>query len=482
MIGLVVNPVAGVGGPAGLAGSDGADVQSLALARGARSRVQERTALALRVLAAQHPGLVVATAAGAMGADAVRAAGLVPRVVYPASGAGTGEHAGTGESGAGSPDLARTPVLEHATDAADTSRAVAAVAAAGADLILVVGGDGTLRDAVAGLGASVSGSTTPEHHAVEAGSGAIPAETVADLRSSGGVAPFMTPQEAAAGARSGADPSGTGPILRNSEQEAPAPAEAHGPAAERMPAVLGIPAGVKMYSPVFAVSPRAAGAIAAEWVAQGGLPVEEREVLDIDEAAMRRARVDPALYGFLRVPYRSGRTQARKAATPATEAAAVEAAARGAVARMRPGIRYLLGPGGTTAEVARQLGVEGSPLGVDVVLDGIVIKTAASERELLAEIAEGPAQAIVTVIGGQGFLLGRGNQQLSASVLRALGDDPLLVVAPEQKLLDLHGRALIVDTGDPELDARLAGHVRIITGVGTSSLYAVTAPELAPTQ
>ena len=83
------------------------------------------------------------------------------------------------------------------------------------------------------------------------------------------------------------------------------------------------------------------------------------------------------------------------------------------------------------------------------------------------------------MIGGQGFLLGRGNQQLSASVIRALGDDPLIVVAPEQKLIDLHGRPLIVETGDPELDARLAGHIRIVTGPGTSSLYAVAAPDLA---
>lgn len=388
MIGLVVNPVAGVGGPAGLAGSDGADVQRLALARGARSRVQERALIALTTLAERHPGLVVATAAGRMGADAVRAAGLVPRAL-----------GGVAEG--------RT-----ATDAGDTSRAVAALAAAGVDLILVVGGDGTLRDAVAGLGA---------------------------------VDPACMPEPGA-----------------------------------QLPAVLGVPAGVKMYSPVFAVSPRAAGAIAADWVDRGGLPTDEREVLDIDEGAMRRARVEPTLYGMLRVPYRAGRTQARKAPTPATEAAAVDAAARGAVARMRPGVRYLLGPGGTTAEIARRLGVEGSPLGVDVVLDGAVIVRGASEQELLAEVARGPAQAVITVIGGQGFLLGRGNQQLSAAVVRALGDDPLLVVAPEQKLIDLHGRPLLVDTGDPELDARLAGHVRIVTGVGTSSLYPVTAPELTP--
>ncbi len=454
MIGLVVNPVAGVGGPAGLAGSDGADVQRLALARGARSRAQERAVLALTTLAERHPGLVVATAAGAMGADAVRAAGLVPCVVWPGSPSArlTAECTASSRrdpvhsamTGALSGDEgARAGKAEGATEAADTSRAVTALAASGVELILVVGGDGTLRDAVAGLGAVEhrSGGGTAEH---PSGGG-----TVVGRYGGDSVAAEGTSRQ----------------VLLNEED-----------GAVGMPAVLGVPAGVKMYSPVFAVSPRAAGAIAADWIDHGGLPTDEREVLDIDEAAMRRARVDPTLYGMLRVPYRTGRTQARKAPTPVTEAATVEAAASGAVARMLPGVRYLLGPGGTTAEIARQLGVEGSPLGVDVVLDGAAIVRGASERELLAEIASGPAQAVITVIGGQGFLLGRGNQQLSASVLRAIGDDPLLVVAPEQKLIDLHGRPLLVDTGDPELDARLAGHVRIVTSVGTSSLYAVCAP------
>ncbi|WP_309064828.1 ATP-NAD kinase family protein [Microbacterium sp.] len=406
MIGLVVNPVAGVGGPAGLAGSDGADVQRRAQARGARSRVQERTAATLGVLAQRHPGLVVVTAAGAMGADAVRAAGLTPSVVHAAA-------------------------ALTVTTGADASRAVAAVAAAGATLILVAGGDGTLRDAAAGLGAAAF--TTQEESAVPAADGldrGLPASSLLSC--------------------------------------------------EHRPAVLGIPCGVKMYSPVFAVSPRAAGALAADWVAEGGLPTADREVLDVDEAAMRRARVDPQLFGMLRVPYRVGRTQARKAATPASEAAAVAAAARGVVAAMQSGVRYLLGPGGTTAEIARQLGLEKSPLGVDVVLDGAIVRREASESELLAEVGAGPAQAVVTVIGGQGFLLGRGNQQLSAAVLRALGDDPLIAVAPEQKLLDLAGRPLLVDTGDPDLDARLAGHIRVITGTASTSLYAVAAPETLP--
>ncbi len=200
-------------------------------------------------------------------------------------------------------------------------------------------------------------------------------------------------------------------------------------------------------------------------------------MLDVDEDALRRARVEPQLYGTLAVPYRSGRTQARKAATPADEQAAVRAAARGAASAFRTGVRYLLGPGGTMSELARELGVAKTPLGVDVVLDGRRVLADASERELLDEVARGPAQAVVTVIGGQGFLLGRGNQQLSSRVLQALGDDPLLVVAPEQKLIDLGGRPLLVDTGDAEVDAALAGFVRVVTGPSTTSIYPVHAPE-----
>ena len=370
MLGLIVNPFAGVGGPAGLAGSDGVEVQRLASERGAVSRAAERAITALAVVAASNPGVRVLTAAGVMGEQVVRAAGLEPVVV-----------AGHGEP----------------TTAADTSAAAAAIASAGATLVVFAGGDGTARDVAAGL---------------------------ADA------------------------------------------------------AALGIPAGVKMYSPVFAVSPRAAGGIAAAWLVEPrGLPVQQREVLDVDEAALRHARVEPRLFGTLSVPFRPGRTQARKSATPADEAAAVRAAARGAASALRPGVRYLLGPGGTMAELARQLGIEKTPLGVDVVLDGQRVVAGASERDLLAEIAHGPAKAVVSIIGGQGFLLGRGNQQLSGSVLRGLGSDPLIVVAPEQKLIDLGGRPLLVDTGDPQVDAGLAGFTRVITGPSTTSIYPVTAPE-----
>ncbi len=235
-----------------------------------------------------------------------------------------------------------------------------------------------------------------------------------------------------------------------------------------------------MYSGCFAVSPSAAGALAARWI-ESAVPLEDREVLDVDEQAIRAGRVDPTLFALVSVPFMSGRTQARKSATPASEAAGVRLAAAGAIAAMRPGTRYLLGPGGTTREVARQLGLDKTPLGVDVVRDGQIELVDASERELLELLAEGsaadPAQAMVTVIGGQGFLLGRGNQQLSSAVLRALGPDPLCVVATESKLTALGGRPLLVDTGDRDLDRTLSGYVPVITGVGRTSVYPVHAPE-----
>lgn len=370
-IGLVVNPIAGIGGPAGLKGSDGEDVQSEALARGSAPRATERAEAALAVVAREFPGAAIVTAAGRLGEDAVLAAGMRPVIAYSAT--------------------------SDATSGADTTAATSAIVAAGASLVLFVGGDGTARDVARGLGAGA--------------------------------------------------------------------------------AALGVPAGVKMYSECFAVSPAVAGTIAAEWLRDGDIPVRECDVLDIDEARLRAGRPDPRLYGTMPVPARSGRTQARKAATPASEAAAVRGAAAGLVAALQPGMLYLLGPGSTLAEVGRQLGLDTSLLGVDVVQDGRLIVRDASESQALEAIAGRPAKAVVTVIGGQGFLLGRGNQQLSAGILRTLGPDPLLVVATEQKLIDLQGRPLLVDTGDLDLDRLLGGHVKVTTGPASSSIYPVSAAD-----
>ena len=90
-------------------------------------------------------------------------------------------------------------------------------------------------------------------------------------------------------------------------------------------------------------------------------------------------------------------------------------------------------------------------------------------------VRAGPATIVLTPIGGQGFLLGRGNQPISAAVLRAAGPDALLVVATADKLAALGGRALLVDTGDPALDAELAGHARVVTGDHEAAIVRIAA-------
>ncbi|NUT45147.1 MAG: ATP-NAD kinase, partial [Thermoactinospora sp.] len=226
------------------------------------------------------------------------------------------------------------------------------------------------------------------------------------------------------------------------------------------PPVLGIPAGVKVYSGCFALSPAAAGLLAAEDHDE----YAEAEVVDLDEELYRQGRVSPRLYGTLTVPAARHRLSGRKASTPPGSA---ESIAREVVARMEPGTRYVLGPGATTQQVGRHLGLATTLLGVDVVEDGALVAADVTERDLY-DLAEG-AVVVLSAIGGQGFVLGRGNQQISPRVLGRTKD--LLVLATQQKLAALHGRPLLVDTGEEETDSRLSGHVRVITGYRESVIY-----------
>ncbi len=112
-------------------------------------------------------------------------------------------------------------------------------------------------------------------------------------------------------------------------------------------------------------------------------------------------------------------------------------------------------------------------MGVDVVKDGALAARDVSEAELTRLVGESDARIVVSPIGGQGFLFGRGNQQLSPAVVRAVGLDNIVIVATAEKLSKLGGEPLRVDSGDPELDTHLAGHVRIITGYHERAVYRV---------
>jgi predicted polyphosphate/ATP-dependent NAD kinase len=246
---------------------------------------------------------------------------------------------------------------------------------------------------------------------------------------------------------------------------------------DRVP-VIGVPAGVKIHSAVYATTPAAAGDVAALYLHErpAAVQLREGEVMDIDEEAFRENRVSAHLYGYMTVPYARGLTQSAKAGGVAGEERALNDIATEVIAGMEPGALYILGPGTTTRTVMERLGLPKTLLGIDAVRDGELAGADLTEGELLALIAEaGQASIVVTVIGGQGHVFGRGNQQLSPAVIRATGTDRITIIATQTKLLSLEGRPLLVDTGDPGLDAELAGYARVVTALGERTMYRVGA-------
>lgn len=370
-IGLVVNPVAGIGGSLALKGSDGAEVRELVEHTGDSEKPRSllRAERALAPLHAFTELLRFTSWAGDMGARALEGTNLAAEVLGVESGL---------------------------SSAADTRAAAVAMIDVGVDLILFAGGDGTARDIYDSVG-------------------------------------------------------------------------------HRCP-VLGIPTGVKMHSGVFAVSPEAAGELLLR-LAQGGLVgVKAQEVRDIDEDAFRRDVVRSRFYGELMVPGEGEFLQHTKVGGREDPGLAAADIAAWQVESMESGRTYLIGPGSTTAAIMDELGLPNTLLGVDVVRDGELVSSDANEDGLLTLFADGdiPASIIATVIGGQGYLFGRGNQQFSPAVINAVGTDNIIIVASKSKIAGLEGRPLLVDTNDPQLDLKFCGLRSISTGYDDHILYRVS--------
>ena len=236
---------------------------------------------------------------------------------------------------------------------------------------------------------------------------------------------------------------------------------------------LGIPSGVKMHSGVYAVSPEAAGDLLCELARAGLVNLQLREVRDIDETAFREGVVRAQFYGELLTPEEGRFLQHTKISGVESQELVAEDIAADIVEGLRDDTLYLLGPGSTTAAIPAALGEEGTLLGVDLLQGGALVGRDLTANMLLDAVAahEGPAQIIVTAIGGQGHVFGRGNQQFSPELIRAVGVDNICVVAGKGKLSGLEGRPLLVDTNDPELDAELCGYRRVITGYHDEVLY-----------
>lgn len=345
-IGLLVNPVAGLGGPMGRKGSDGM------VADPGQRRAEARMAQSFATATIAPGALMLVCAPGAMGGD------LGARLPFARD----------------ELDIAIT----HS--ARDTVAAARAMRSAGVDLILFAGGDGTARDVLTAIGGDVP--------------------------------------------------------------------------------VLGVPAGVKMHSAVFARSPASAGALLARWATQGIAPTAMREVLDrpgdpADGAA-------PILYGTLKMPDDGGLVQRAKGGGGTGDAAELEAACI-RTARQEAAYPLILGPGMTMAAVKRRLGLAPTLLGVDLIAGGAV--TADADVDAVNRVARmADARIVLGVVGGQGFLIGRGNQPIGADALRAVGRERLRVVASGTKLAALPDNRLWIDSGDAALDRAIEGYLPVRTG------------------
>ncbi len=237
--------------------------------------------------------------------------------------------------------------------------------------------------------------------------------------------------------------------------------------------VLGVPAGVKMHSGVFAVSPEAAGELLVELVKGGLVGLAPQEVRDIDEQAFRENVVKSRFYGEMLVPAEGRFLQHTKVGgVEDSELAAADIAA-GIVENMTENCSYIIGPGSTTGAIMAQLGLRNTLLGVDVIRSGQLVLSDASEAQLLDFLrkAQKPAKIIVTAIGGQGHVFGRGNQQISAAVIKAVGLENIDIVAAKSKISALQGRPLLLDTNDTALDEALSGYRSVVTGYQDKILY-----------
>jgi len=359
-LGLIVNPIAGMGGRVGLKGTDGTEILERAIRLGATPVAPQRAVEALRAFrASSSSSPEIVTCPYQMGEEPAREAGLNAEIIH-----GIPRQQTTGE---------------------DTKRAARILLERKVDLLLFVGGDGTARD-----------------------------------------------------------------VFEAVDQRIPC---------------LGIPAGVKVYSAVFSTTPGSGGSIAARYL-DGEVTLIDAEVLDVDEAEFRTDKISTRLYGYLRVPFEAANLQAAKTTSPIDddERSAQDAIAKFVDEELRDDWTYVLGPGSTTAALGRRLGFEKTVLGVDAIRRRALVGKDLSEQHIMQLIDPGRTSIIVTPIGGQGFVFGRGNPQISAEVIRRVGKENIMVIATKHKIHSLRSKRLLVDTCDPELDRELSGYVKAITG------------------
>lgn len=231
--------------------------------------------------------------------------------------------------------------------------------------------------------------------------------------------------------------------------------------------VIGIPAGVKVHSAVYANKPESAGMLVRNVLLGGTKKYMEAEVMDIDEDLFRENIVRAKLYGYMSVPDDRRFMQNRKTGGVGKESYETDAIAAWVIDQMRSGAVYLIGSGSTTAKIMERMGLKSTLLGVDAVNHGQLVAADVNEKEIikiLEQYDKPDRYLVVTLIGGQGHIFGRGNQQLSPKVLRMLQKENIIIIAAPSKMTQLFGRPLISDTGDAELDSLYSGYMSVAVG------------------
>ncbi len=233
--------------------------------------------------------------------------------------------------------------------------------------------------------------------------------------------------------------------------------------------VIGIPAGVKIHSAVYATNPINAGLLALEFLTDQTQDLLSGEVMDIDEEAFRHGRVSPALYGYLRLPASASRLQGGKMPNVAGDWQSLSGIADYIVEQMQEDVLYIIGPGSTTAAIMKRLSLPNTLLGVDLVKNHRLIASDVDEDRILTHMRQAKqSKIIVTPIGGQGYVFGRGNQQIGPAIIQSLletqGKESIIIVASKEKLQSLYQKRLLVDSGSRQVDDLLQGYCRVVVG------------------
>jgi predicted polyphosphate/ATP-dependent NAD kinase len=361
ILGLIINPISGMGGSVGLKGTDGNEILKRAIELGAKPNASNRTKELLKELTSIKSKLKFITCPGNMGENLIKEMEFEYEII-------------------------NHPLYENVKHIFDTNANHTKIAAKimnkikDLQLILFVGGDGTARD-----------------------------------------------------------------IFNAINKSKPC---------------LGIPSGVKIYSSVFSINPKSASSIIMQFLWEEAA-LKESEVLDIDEEEYRKGNLVSKLYGYLLTPFNPDFSQLSKLGTPNSDLNNQQRIAKRIIEELEEDVYYLVGPGTTTKVIINALNQEKTVLGVDLLLNKQIVASDLNERQILNYIEGKKTKIIVSLIGRQGFVFGRGNLQITPQILKKIGAKNIIIISTKFKLQNIPHQILRLDTRDPELDKQMKGLYKV---------------------